>query len=385
MANIDFEKLDNAVVLIERFDIDDEPIGHGSGFFIEENGILITNYHVVEGAYRLKINIDINGQKKVYDVEAIISGDESKDIAKIKLKNKENETFPALKIAKKEPKKGEDCWTIGTPVKMKYMNSITEGIISNIYPEGIAGWAGKMLQVSAPYTHGSSGGALINAKGEVIGITCGGNDDELGARANINFAIWVGEFKDLIPIEKETVFDIADHYNRIINRNLGRNDLNNFQKVLDYYQKCLEIRIELFGGEDNIASEIHENIGLAQFELKNYDTALLNLNKCVEIKKNIQSVNSLSEVFLEIGGGIAFKIAECYVALQDKETAFNYFTHCANTRKERLGEDDQRTKDAVFLVKKLGSELNKLKDIPEWMNEKSFQEKHKEKLNKLKN
>ncbi|MFM7681622.1 MAG: serine protease, partial [Bacteroidota bacterium] len=108
MANIDFEKLDNAVVLIERFDIDNEPIGHGSGFFIEENGTLITNYHVVEDAYRLKINIDINGQKKVYDVETIISGDESRDLAKIKLKNKENETFPSLKIAKKEPKKGEE-------------------------------------------------------------------------------------------------------------------------------------------------------------------------------------------------------------------------------------------------------------------------------------
>lgn len=382
MANIDFEKLDNAVVLIERFDIDDEPIGHGSGFFIEENGTLITNYHVVEGAYRLKINIDINGQKKVYDVETIISGDESKDIAKIKLKNEENKTFPALKIAKKEPKKGEECWTIGTPAEMKFMNSITEGIISNIYPDGISGWGGKMLQVSAPYTRGSSGGALINIKGEVIGITCGGNEEIDGARANINFAIWVGELKNLNPIDKETVFDIADHYNRIIIRKLGTNDLNNFQRVLDYYQKCLEIRNEFFGGEDHTAFEIHSNIGLAHFELKNYDAALLNFNKSVEIKKNIESLNSLSEVFIEIGGGIAFKIAECYIALQDKATAFNYFTHCANTRKERLGEDDERTKEAVFLVKKLASELNKLKDIPEWMNEKSFQEKYNEKINK---
>ncbi|MFM7683073.1 MAG: tetratricopeptide repeat protein, partial [Bacteroidota bacterium] len=271
-----------------------------------------------------------------------------------------------------------------TPVKMKYMNSITEGIISNIYSEGIAGWTGKMLQVSAPYTHGSSGGALINSKGEVIGITCGGNDDELGARANINFAIWVGELNNLIPIDKETVFDIADHYNRIIIRNLGSNDLNNFERVLDYYQKCLEIRNEFFGGEDNTATEILENIGHAHFELKNYDIALSNYNKCVEIIKNNHTINSLAELFIELGGEIAFKIAECYVALQDKENALVYFTYCSDAHKENLGQDDERTQDAVFRVKNLGVELNKINEIPDWMNEKSFQEKYKEKLNKLK-
>ena len=254
MGNLDFEKIDNAVVLIEKFDIDEESIGFGSGFFIEENGTLITNFHVVENAYRLKINVDINGLKKVYDVETIISGDESKDIAKIKLKNTDNESFPALKISKKEPKKGEECWTIGTPVDMKYMNSITEGIISNIYQDGMHHWTGKTLQVSAPYTHGSSGGALLNKNGEVIGITCGGNDDELGARANINFAIWVGEMTNLIPIDRATVFDFADHYNRIINRNLGRNDLNNFQKVFKVI--CMRMLMDFHAIKDLIMIDI---------------------------------------------------------------------------------------------------------------------------------
>jgi hypothetical protein len=68
--------------------------------------------------------------------------------------------------------------------------------------------------------------------------------------------------------------------------------------------------------------------------------------------------------------------------LKDKSNALTYFTYCANTRKERLGEDDDRTKDAVFHVKNLGFELNRLKEIPEWMNEKSFQGKLEEAIRK---
>lgn len=372
MESIDFEKLDNAVVLIQKYNIDGELTGHGSGFFIDEQGTIITNYHVVENAYRMKVSVDINGNKKEYDVDKVLSGNKSKDIAKIIIKNSNNEIFPYLIISKNTPVKGEECFTIGTPASIEYMNSLTEGIISNIYPNGISIWSGKMLQVSAPYTHGSSGGALINKNGQVIGITCGGNEERDGARANINFAIWIGEANDLLTIDKESVFDIAGHYNNIIIERIGSNDLSNFQSVLEYYRRCLEIRIELFGEKDSIVLDIYDNIGSAHFELKNYDTALFNFLQILEIIKKTNSEKSTSEIFLEIGGGIALKIAECYSSLKDKENAFTYYTYCANTRKERIGLHHEKTNDIVFIVKKLASDLKKEKDLPEWIKDYDF-------------
>jgi hypothetical protein len=201
------EKIDDAVVLIKIYDYQNEFQGHGSGFIIDNKGTIVTNYHVVKAAYSMKVSIEINGVKTDYDVENILSGDQSKDLAKIALKNPKGIVFPFLTLAKVPPSKGEECWSIGTPADPNYMNTVTEGIVSNIYPNGIGKWSGKMLQVSAPYTHGSSGGALINEKGEVIGVTCGGDEDKDGARANINWAIWIGESTYLSTINKKSIVD----------------------------------------------------------------------------------------------------------------------------------------------------------------------------------
>jgi len=112
-----------------------------------------------------------------------------------------------LKLNKSIPSKGENCWTIGTPADIDNMNSVTEGIVSNIYLNGKTDWTGKMLQVSAPYTHGSSGGALINNRGEVIGITCGGNETKDGARANLNYAISAIELDNLKSLNTTRIVD----------------------------------------------------------------------------------------------------------------------------------------------------------------------------------
>jgi hypothetical protein len=199
--NID--KVDNSVVVVMIYDYKGNQVGHGSGFIIDDKGTVITNYHVVKGASSLKVKIDNNGYKETYEVENIISGDPSKDLAKISLKNPYSKKFPFLTLSKTFPTKGEDCWAIGTPADEKYMNTVSKGLISNIdqYSDP------KMLQTNAEITHGSSGGALINSKGEVIGVTSAGDGTEDGARASINFAIWIGEINNLPSINKKSVVD----------------------------------------------------------------------------------------------------------------------------------------------------------------------------------
>lgn len=197
--NID--KLDDAVVLVLIYDYEGNKIGHGSGFFIDDKGTVVTNYHVIENAYSLKVNTDINGLKKTYDVELISKASESKDLAILTITNSESRLFPYLTLAKNYPSKGEDCWAIGTPASELYMNTVSKGLVSNI----ITSTSPIIIQTNAEITHGSSGGALINSKGEVIGITSAGDLTEDGARANINFAIWVGELNDLQVINKNSV------------------------------------------------------------------------------------------------------------------------------------------------------------------------------------
>jgi hypothetical protein len=201
----DIDMIDNAIVVVMIYDYKGNQLGHGSGFIIDEMGTVITNYHVIKGASSLKIKIDINGYKEIYEVEKIISGDPSKDLAKISIKNPYSKKFPYLILSKTFPTKGEDCWAIGTPADEKYMNTVSKGLISNIdkYSDP------KILQTNAEITNGSSGGALINSKGEVIGVTTAGDGSKDGARASINFAVWIGEIYNLPHINKKSVVDPA--------------------------------------------------------------------------------------------------------------------------------------------------------------------------------
>jgi len=201
----DIERLDDAVALVEIYDYNNNFLGHGSGFVIESSGILVTNYHVVEGAYKLKIVFEESGTRVKYDVESIVKGSKSKDLAILKISNIKNKQFSYLKISKQPPKKGEECWAIGTPADPLYMNTVSKGLVSNLlFSENP-----KKIQTNAGIAHGSSGGALVNIRGEVIGVTTGGFVDRGGdgARAGINWAISIDEINTLPTIQKKNIID----------------------------------------------------------------------------------------------------------------------------------------------------------------------------------
>lgn len=198
---LNFSKLEAAVVVVQIFDYQNNQLGHGSGFIIDSKGTVVTNYHVVENAYSIKVVAILNNNKETFDVQYITRGSKDKDLALLSLKNPYNKLFPFLKLALNLPKKGEDCWAIGTPAKEIYMNTVSKGLVSNINK-----YSNKViLQTNAEISHGSSGGPLFNNKGEVIGITSAGDATEDGSRANINFAIWAGHLKELPVINKSRV------------------------------------------------------------------------------------------------------------------------------------------------------------------------------------
>lgn len=175
-----YEKCSQSVFCIEIYDIRGDAIGLGSGFFISESGLAATNYHVIDGAMSAKVMLT-NGE--IYDVSGVVDFDTELDFAIIKV----NGTgFTPLKLGNSSSiKGGESVFAIGNPEGLT--NTISDGIISNPCRKDL----NDMIQISVPISHGSSGGALINTAGEVIGITT----SFLASGQNLNFAVPINFIK----------------------------------------------------------------------------------------------------------------------------------------------------------------------------------------------
>lgn len=136
--------------------------GTGSGVIISTDGYIVTNYHVVEGADELTVTLNDN---KEYSAR-IIGTDKTTDLALIKIDGK---NLPAITIADSEKiKVGEWVLAVGNPFNLT--NTVTAGIVSakgrSLYQNGVE----SFIQTDAAINPGNSGGALVNTKGELIGI-----------------------------------------------------------------------------------------------------------------------------------------------------------------------------------------------------------------------
>lgn len=166
------------VVYIAVYDASGRILRTGSGFFIDSSGTLVTNYHVVEGGASAKITTMDN---QVYDVAGVYDFDESADIVLLKVKGS---GFSSLQISTWKVSAGDTVYAIGSPLGLS--NTISSGIVSNasrVY-KGIT-----YFQVTAPISSGSSGGALIDSKGRVIGVTTGEFYSNSNMGQNLNIAL----------------------------------------------------------------------------------------------------------------------------------------------------------------------------------------------------
>ncbi len=172
-----YEKYSPAVFYVIVYDANGEAFATGSGFFVKSSGVAVTNYHVIDGAHSARIILP--DSQKEYIIAGVYDYDEDEDWAIIKVNGS---GFSTLDIATSESvKTGQKIYTIGSPLGLQ--NTISEGLLSNkIFSEsGDFGY----YQISAPISHGSSGGALLNEQGQVIGITSAG----LNEGQNLNLAI----------------------------------------------------------------------------------------------------------------------------------------------------------------------------------------------------
>ncbi|HMR39744.1 MAG TPA: trypsin-like peptidase domain-containing protein [Ignavibacteria bacterium] len=265
----------------------DTTVLNGSGFIFQEDGLIGTNYHVVENIDSLLVK---TSDGNFYHAD-LIYADESSDFAVIKILDGKEKKFPVVTLGNSdEVRAGQEVYAIGSPLGYEY--TISSGIIAAVrenekvtlqdpltYSSKEKTFE-KVLQITAAISPGNSGGALFNKKGEVIGITT----YTFIGYGNLNFAVAINGFKKVSDIVESS--DFADNqefkmkkeeslFNSTYNLAYGikselqynwyytkqkdsmkivdaytitMDSLNkvNFTKAENYYQKCLELKPDTF-------------------------------------------------------------------------------------------------------------------------------------------
>jgi len=149
-----------AVVAIATYDAAGEPLMTGSGFFLKP-GQVVTNLHVVRGAVRAEIKT-LDGKGKVFPVNGTLAVDEEGDLA---LLGVDTPTDRSTELASELPDEGEPIFVIGNPLKLE--GSVSDGIVSAVreVPNSY-----RIIQITAPISHGNSGSPVFNMKGQVLGV-----------------------------------------------------------------------------------------------------------------------------------------------------------------------------------------------------------------------
>lgn len=171
-----FKRVKPSVVSVLSYNAFDLEEATGSGFFIEKNRI-ITNFHVIEGTYSLKIRLNDSSE---YNVLKIISKDSLLDIAILEVDIPASRKIAPLTFRNKPPEQGEKIYVVGNP--LGFEQSVSDGIVSSVR---IVKEYGKLIQFTAAVSSGSSGSPLLDANGEVLGVV----RLIMSEGQNINFAI----------------------------------------------------------------------------------------------------------------------------------------------------------------------------------------------------
>ncbi len=158
----------DSVVILYCLDEDGNPVFSGSGFLAFEPGVIVTNFHVAREG---KAIVAVTEQNQQFRINSVIGYDPINDIALLRSSELylcNDKTLRLLKLGhNKQTRKGDTVVAIGSPLTLK--NSVSTGVISSIYTLEDQEW--DTLQFTAAISQGSSGGALFNDRGQVIGVT----------------------------------------------------------------------------------------------------------------------------------------------------------------------------------------------------------------------
>ncbi len=292
------KKIEPSTVIIFAYDGTKEFLRQGSGFFISQNGDIITNYHVLEKARFAEVK---TADGKIYSVATIVAMDEESDIVRISI-DINSAYVCSLPLCSKLPKVAERIIVYGSPMGLE--KTVSDGIISAI--REVPGY-GKLIQITAPISPGSSGSPVLNMNGEVIGIAT----LQLVEGQNLNFAIPSEKIVNLKAIrEKKTITSEELFWGLGWGENIESNniaqeaydkalyliDKKEHEKALSYLE--IAIKTDILSLKENVYSYI----GFCNGELGNYVKAIEAYKQAIHIEpNNANAYYNLSVTYAHLG------------------------------------------------------------------------------------
>jgi tetratricopeptide (TPR) repeat protein len=264
-----------SAVAIETYDSRGEKLSRGSGFFVEADRI-VTNRHVLEGAHRAEVHSSTGA---VFPVKGVLAVDAEGDIALLKI-DAPAPPIRALPLDKTSPQEGESVVVIGNPLGLE--GSVTNGIVSAVRDIPTFG---RIIQITAPISSGSSGSPVVNMQGQVIGIAT----LQITGGQSVNFAI---PSERISQLQVATITSLAD-----LVAATGRNkrakavqffrdglsflSKDDCEKALPYFEKAVE--------SDSNYAEAWAQSGFCNEKLGRHAEALEASKKAVSLRPSAES------------------------------------------------------------------------------------------------
>ena len=221
-----------SVVAITTYDANGEALLTGSGFFIHP-GQVVTNLHVIHGATRAEIKT-LDGKGRVFRVKGALSVDEEGDLALLDVEMPIDRGHSS-ELSSTLPDEGEPVFVIGNPLKLE--GSVSDGIVSAVreVPN-----VGRIIQITAPISHGNSGSPVFNLHGQVLGVVT----VKVTNGQNINLAIASSRLEQLKPEKLRPLSELSARSRTELSVSLYRTGLEslwlgNYDNAVGYFENAV--------------------------------------------------------------------------------------------------------------------------------------------------
>jgi tetratricopeptide (TPR) repeat protein len=277
-----------AVVSVVTYNAKNEPLISGSGFFIRP-GQVVTNMHVIEGAARAEIRT-LDGKGKTYRVSGTLGVDEEGDIALLAVDVPQDRPR-AVSLAEEMPEEGESIFVIGNPLRLE--GSVSNGIVSAVreVPN-----LGKIIQITAPISHGNSGSPLFNMKGQVIGVVTikvtNGQNINLALAAPRLSALKAGK---LLTFDEMAAKPRSGQQSEVLAEWWYRNGLNslwlgNYDSALGYFENAV--------GKNPSRAEAWIQVGFCKVKQGKNEEAVRAYQQAIRLRPNsYEAYNKLGDAY----------------------------------------------------------------------------------------
>lgn len=221
-------------VAIETFDARENTVARGSGFFVAPDRV-ITNRHVIERSTRAEVHL-LDGKK--FPVRGILAIDGEGDLALLQVDVPEGTARP-LTIVRTAPQEGESIVVIGNPFGLE--GSVSNGIVSAV--REIPGY-GRIIQITASISPGSSGSPVVNMSGQVIGVAT----LQAAEGQNLNFAVpserilqlKISDAQTFATVNAESQRSKRSTAERLYSQGLAQLSRDDFARAVTLFERAVE-------------------------------------------------------------------------------------------------------------------------------------------------